>query len=206
MPTKLLGNLSEGLAFIVSAPAGTGKTTLVQMLVQEFPCVVASISCTTRSPRPGEIPDVDYHFLNEKEFQKRVAAHEFLEHAQLYGCYYGTSKETIEMQRKSGKHVILTIDTQGALQLKGKYKATYIFIHPPSLEELRRRLELRKTETPKTIEQRLAKASQELEASSEYDYQIVNDDLRTAYQVLRSIVIAKEHCTEYRTIEKVAVH
>src|ERR1700722_10775590 len=99
MPTKLLGNLSEGLAFIVSAPAGTGKTTLVQMLVQEFSCVVASISSTTRPPRPGEISEVDYHFLNEKEFQKKVEAQEFLEHAQLYGCSYGTSRETVEMQR-----------------------------------------------------------------------------------------------------------
>lgn len=192
-PTKLLGNLDKGLALVLSAPAGTGKTTLVQMLVQEFTCVVESISYTTRPCRSGEVSGIHYHFVTNEEFEQKIANNDFLEYVKLYGYYYGTSQKEIEDQQKKGKHVILVIDTQGALQLMGKFNAKFIFLQPPSMEVLRERLKQRKTETAAVIEERLNWAQSEMEAVRYYDYRIINDDLATAYQVLRSIVIAEEH-------------
>lgn len=189
---NLLGNLSKGLLFIISAPAGTGKTTLVQMLTKEFPHVVASISHTTRQPRQGEIEGVHYHFISKKEFVKRIDDGEFLEYVKLYDDYYGTHKLWVENQLIQGKHVILVIDTQGAELLK-EMKAIFIFISPPSIEELERRLRSRQTETKDMIEKRLLWAKKEMEAQKNYDYLIINDDLAIAYQVLRSILIAEEH-------------
>lgn len=193
MTEKLLGNLKKGLAFIVSAPAGTGKTTLVNMLIKEFPCVVESISFTTRKCRPEEVPGVHYHFVTEEEFKRKIANNEFLEYVQLYGHYYGTAYHTLLELQQQGKHVILVIDTQGALQLKGKFPAVFIFIKPPSLEKLRQRLTHRSTESAAVIEERLDWAKHEMKAAQEYDYCIVNDELTTSYQVLRSILIAEEH-------------
>lgn len=193
MKSKLLGNLDRGLAFVISAPAGTGKTTLAQRLTQEFPNVVMSLSCTTRQPRPGETPHKDYIFMSIDAFEKKIAEGDFLEYVKLYGYYYGTSRAWVQEQMNSGKHVLLTIDTQGALQLKNKFPAVFIFLRPPSLEELRKRLTQRQTETPEVIEERLAWAKRELEAARYYDYDIINDDLDVAYGVLRSILIAEEH-------------
>lgn len=194
--TCVLGDYPKGLAFIISAPAGTGKTTLAQKLIQEFPEVVASISFTTRAPRVGEIQGRDYHFVSEEEFHKRIKADDFLEHVQLFGNYYGTSREWIEERQKERKHVLMVIDTQGAMLLKGQFPAVFIFIQPPSLEELRKRLLLRGTEEEKVVEKRLERASIELEVANQYDYQIVNDDLTVAYQVLKSILIAECHRTK----------
>lgn len=193
MSSKLLGNGIRGKAFIVSAPAGTGKTTLVQRLVEEFPEVTRSISCTTRKPRAGEIHGKDYLFLTESEFQSKIAAGDFLEYAELYGNYYGTCRTAVLEKLNAGKHVILTIDTQGALQLKKHFPAAFIFIKPPSVKELEQRLLNRKTETQAVIAERLQWMQREMEAASQYDYNLVNDDLDLAYQVLRSIVIAEDH-------------
>lgn len=190
---ELLGNLKKGLPFIVSAPAGTGKTTLVKRLVKEFPCVSASVSCTTRSPRPGEHEGRDYHFLTEKQFNDRIVAGDFLEYVQLYDCFYGTSRTAVFKQLEEGKHVILTIDTQGAQKLRELFPAVTIFIEPPSLEVLRKRLMSRHTESPERIKERLEWAEKEMLAAGQYDYIIVNDNLDTAYEVLRSIIIAEEH-------------
>lgn len=198
---KLLGRESEGLMFIFSAPAGTGKTTLVQMLVQEFPRIIASVSFTTRKPRQGELPGVHYHFITEAEFEEKIADDDFIEHVKLYGDYYGTSRKWIAEQHKQGKHVVLVIDTQGALQLKGKIPAIFIFIRPPSLEVLRTRLKNRKSEAPEMIEKRLEWAKNELAAARHYDYQIVNDDLMVAYQILKSVVIAECH-----RVHRLSVH
>lgn len=193
MALNLLGNRKRGLAFIVSAPAGTGKTTLVERLVEEFPSVVANVSYTTRLPRPGEIEGVHYYFINKNQFLEKIAAEEFLEHVCLYGEYYGTSRNRIEEKLNSGKHVVLVIDTQGAIFLRDKYPAISIFVKPPSLDELKRRLTGRGSESRQKIEERLAIAQQEIEALKYYDYEIVNDNLEVAYQVLRSILIAEEH-------------
>lgn len=193
MTLKVLGNLKRGLLFVLSAPAGTGKTTLMHMLADEFDCVVQSISSTTRMPRPGEIDGKNYHFLSKEEFERKIAANEFLESVQLYGFYYGTSKCWVEEQLQQGRHVVLVIDTQGAVLLKQCCQAVYIFIAPPSLEVLAQRLVLRNTETAEHIAARLSIARDEIAAASAYDYCIVNDDLAVAYQVLRSIIIAEEH-------------
>lgn len=196
MKKQLLGNLKKGLLFVISAPAGTGKTTLTHMLVEEFPCVIQSISFTTRAPREGEIDGLHYNFLTKKEFGKRIEKNEFLEYAEIYGDFYGTSANWVEHQRAEGKHVILVIDTQGALLIKDKCAATLIFIMPPSLDELRQRLMLRKTESSNMIEKRLEWARHEIEAEKNYDFTIFNDELDTAYQVLRSIFISEEHRTK----------
>jgi guanylate kinase len=190
---SILKPFKKSLLFVVSAPAGTGKTTLVQMLLREFPNVKASISCTTRAPREGEIDGVHYHFLTREVFQERIAVGDFLEYVELFGNYYGTSKKCLEAQRKSGSHVILTIDTQGAMQLKNKMDAVFIFLTPPSMEELLRRLVNRKTESEESMAVRFARAEKELQLIDQYDYQIVNDDLGDAYQVLRCVLIAEEH-------------
>ncbi len=194
MTQKLLGNISKGFVFILSAPAGTGKTTLVRMLSQEFPCIYESISCTTRPPRPGEIDGKDYYFLSKKEFERKIDQGDFLEYAEVFGYYYGTSQIYVLEQQEMGKHVFLIIDTQGAMQLKKrKFPAVYIFLSPPSLEELKGRLIKRKTENREAIEKRLSWAQAEMEMMTNYDYHIVNDHLNQAYIVLRSIVIAEEH-------------
>jgi guanylate kinase len=191
----------RGLAFIVSAPAGTGKTTLVEMLTNEFANVVASVSYTTRAPRPGEIPGKHYHFISETAFEQMIAGGEFLDYVKLYDTYYGSSRQWIEDNLQAGRHVILTIDTQGARQLQGVFPATSIFILPPSREELRRRLVARRTETECVIEKRLDWADQEIAASDFYDYRFINADLGMAYQVLRSIVIAEDHRQARREIK-----
>lgn len=194
MAQKLLGNLSKGFVFVLSAPAGTGKTTLVRMLSQEFPCIYESISCTTRPPRPGEIDGKDYYFLSKKEFENEIRQGDFLEYAEVFGYYYGTSQTHVFKQQEMGKHVFLVIDTQGAMQLKKKnFPAVYVFLSPPSLEELKERLIGRKTENMEAIEKRLSWARAEIEMMANYDYHIVNDNLSQAYIVLRSIVIAEEH-------------
>lgn len=188
-----LGNKTRGSLFVVSAPAGTGKTTLVDMLVEEFPSVVASISYTTRPKRSDEVEGVHYHFISRAEFEKKIASGEFVEYVTLYGDYYGTSMLWIESRLQAGKDVILVIDTQGALLLQKKCQATYIFIVPPSLEELKRRLTARATESAEKIQQRLAIAEAELSKVQFYDYCIVNDQLQLAYEVLKSILIAEKH-------------
>jgi guanylate kinase len=193
MLSKNLEHSKQGLAFVISAPAGTGKTTLAKMLAEEFPHVITSVSFTTRKPRHGEIPGKDYHFLSADEFEKKIESEDFLEHVQLYGNCYGTSRQWVQEQLRNGKHVIMTIDTQGGLLLKNQFPAIFIFILPPSLNELRKRLEQRKTETPEGIEKRLEVAKKEVEAAHLYDYNIVNDNLEVAYQTLRSILIAEEH-------------
>lgn len=194
MVQKVLGNLSRGICFVVSAPAGTGKTTLARKLIDEFDSVALSVSSTTRKARPGEIADQDYHFLTTEEFEERINKRGFLEYAKVFGNYYGTSKQQVEDKLAKGQHVILVIDTQGAVQLRDEgYRAVFVFISPPSLDELKQRLINRKTDSPASIEERLSWARQEMTMADHYDYHIINDDLDTAYDVLRSILIAEEH-------------
>lgn len=185
--------VKKGLIFVISAPAGTGKTTLAEMLCKNYPRVVQSVSCTTREPRKGEIDGVHYFFLSQDEFKEKIREDAFLEYAQVFDHYYGTTKEFVVEQQNKGKHVLLVIDTQGAMLLKKKIKATFIFIMPPSIEDLKKRMQKRHTEDAQTIEKRISFAQKELAALSHYDYQIINDDLDAAFEALRSIVIAEEH-------------
>lgn len=192
---RVLGEVTKGIVFVVSAPAGTGKTTLVRMLTSEFDCVVESVSYTTRAPRPNERSGIDYHYISDSQFEQMIAEGDFLEYAQVFGKYYGTRKSFITQQRSLGKHVVLVIDTQGALQLMGKLEAVFIFISPPNLEELKKRMISRKSESEESLQRRLSWAEKEIALAPRYDYQIVNNHLQTAYQVLRSILIAEEHKT-----------
>jgi guanylate kinase len=191
--SKLLGNLNKGRLFVVSAPAGTGKTTLVEMLTKEFPCVKASVSFTTRAPRAGEIDGVHYNFIPEPLFEEKIHNGDFLEYANVFGYYYGTTKQSVLDQLDKGFHVILVIDTQGAMQVKKLFDTTLVFIAPPSRQELEKRLTLRKSDSSEVIAKRLQWAEREMETAKRYDYCLVNDDLDTAYQVLKSIFIAEEH-------------
>ncbi len=190
---KVIGNLKRGLLFVLSAPAGTGKTTLVNKLVDEFPCIVRSVSFTTRQPRRNERDGADYHFVTEDQFLKRLEQGDFLEHARIYDFFYGTSKSWVEQQLKSGKHVVLVIDTQGARQIREKADAVFIFVKPPNLEELKKRLEKRQTESKEVIDERLLWADKEIAESKNYNYCVTNDCFETAYRVLKSIFIAEEH-------------
>lgn len=195
MSKKVLGNLKKGRIFVISAPAGTGKSTLVDMLLNEFPDAIAeSCSSTTRLPRSNEIASAHYEFISVDEFQMKIDRDEFLEYAEVFGAFYGTRRQEVERLQNSGKHVILVIDTQGALQLKSVMpSAIFIFITPPSMEELQRRLFKRQTESQEKIAERLAWAAREFEMIPHYDYHIVNDHLEISYQILRSILVAEEH-------------
>lgn len=192
---QLIGNLQEGLLFIVSAPAGTGKTTLVTRLTSEFAKIKRSISYTTRSPREGEIDGIDYYFVSRNVFEEMIINNEFLEYAEVFGNYYGTSKKQVMSQLEKGFHVIMVIDTQGALNIKDKIKNSSIFIVPPSHDELTRRLNRRSLDSKDSINLRLEWAQHEITLAPYYDYKIINDDLEIAYQVLKSIIIAEEHKT-----------
>ena len=193
MTQKLLGNIDKGLFFVVSAPAGTGKTTLVNMLTREFDCVVRSISYTTRKPRGNEVDGVDYFFISKEEFEKKIKNDDFLEYAKVFDSYYGTSKEFVEKNINSKKHVVLVIDTQGAIELKEKGEGIYIFLSPPDIEVLKNRLKNRNTDSKESIGMRISWSEEELSKVKYYDYEIVNDSLEIAYQTLKSIFIAEEH-------------
>ncbi|WP_044882173.1 guanylate kinase [Neochlamydia sp. EPS4] len=182
-----------GRIFIISAPTGTGKTTLVKRLVQELSNVKPSISYTTRKPRVGETDGVDYNFIDKNDFEAKIKAGEFLEYVELYGFYYGTSRVWIEEQQQKGCHIVLVIDTQGGLKLKDKIQGTFIFLAPPSLEELRKRLLARQTESLSVIEERLSCVSREIEQGKKYDYKIINEQLDVAYEALKSIIVAEMH-------------
>lgn len=194
MSEKVLGHLKKGLVFVLSAPSGTGKTTLVRMLTQESPHIVESVSSTTRAPRRGEVEGKDYFFITQQEFAQKIKEGEFLEHATVFGNSYGTLKESVLLEQEKGKHVILVIDTQGVLSLKEQnFEATYIFLSPPSTRELEQRLHRRETETQEVMQQRLDWAKEEMNRISYYDYHIVNDRLDNAYIILKSIIIAEEY-------------
>jgi guanylate kinase len=190
---KVLGTKGKGRFFVISAPAGAGKTTLVDRLISEFPCIKRSVTCTTREARKGEIEGEHYFFLTSEKFNEMIEKKAFLEHVKLFKNSYGTPKQWILEQKDEGNHVILVIDTQGAMKIKETLDATLVFISPPSLEVLRQRLLHRKTESSKSMENRLSEAEREMEMMDNYDYNIVNEDLETAYQVLRSVFIAEEH-------------
>ena len=150
--------------------------------------VVQSISCTTRNKREGEIDGKDYHFLSKEEFMRRRAAGEFLESAELFDNLYGTLEKDVDELLDQGKHVILVIDVQGAMQLEGTEGALSIFVKPPSLEALKERLVGRKSESDETLHIRLARAQEELKQAENYDYTIINDELDRAFAELNTII------------------
>lgn len=190
---SLLGEFKKGSIFIISAPAGTGKTTLVRLLTSEFPQIKQSLSFTTRPRRGNEEQGVHYQFISEDEFLEKIASDEFLEYAKVHGHYYGTSRKWVEDEIAKGHHVVLVIDTQGAMELMKKIAAITIFIKPPSLEVLKERLLHRQTDSIEEIARRIQWAEVELNAIPYYQYVIVNEHLAQAYQVLKSVIIAEGH-------------
>lgn len=175
----------KGKLIIFSAPSGSGKSTIVSYLMKEHPelNLAFSVSATTRAPRGTEKNGVEYIFLSEEEFKAKIAAGEFLEHEEVYpGRFYGTLKEQVERQTEKGENVVFDVDVKGGCNIKKFYgsRALSIFIQPPSVEELRRRLEGRATDAPEVIEQRLSKAAYELTFADKFDHVVVNDDLATA--------------------------
>ncbi len=182
----------SGVLFIISAPSGGGKTSLVKALLEAEPEVRLSVSYTTRAPRPGEANGRDYHFVALPEFERMQQAGEFLESATIYGNRYGTSHKWIEGEQAAGRDVLLEIDWQGAQQVRRLMRgAVSIFILPPSLEVLESRLKGRAQDSAEAVARRLAAARDEIGHVAEYDYVIMNDDFNRAALDLRSIVRAE---------------
>lgn len=193
----------EGLILILSAPSGAGKTSLCRELFKTFPDMKESISYTTRAPRQGEVEGEAYHFVTKEVFERMVAEDAFAEWAEVHGNKYGTALRTLEEARKNGIDLVLDIDCQGAQRLKEQFDGgVYVFIMPPSMEELRRRLEGRSSDAQEVIERRIVRAADEIREARWYDYIIVNDDFETACRELAAIVIAHRRKT-FRMLEKV---
>lgn len=188
------------LLIVISAPSGAGKTTLCDKLLQEFPEITYSVSCTTREPRGEEEEGVDYFFVSEETFRKKIANKELLEYARVHNNYYGTLRKPVEAAFKAGDSVLMDIDVEGAEQVRNVIEALEddhplkegfidIFISPPSVEELRRRLQGRAEDSQDAIELRLRNAEDEMAQAGEYRYQVVNEDLEIAYRRLRDIIL-----------------
>ena len=192
---------TKPLFIVLSAPSGCGKSTLVDMLLQEYPDICYSISCTTREPRGEEEDGLDYHFKTKERFEELIKEDAFIEYAKVHDNYYGTLKSPIQEVLAEGNSMILDIDVQGAAKVRefvrnlpntDPMKIGYvdIFINPPSMEELRRRLEGRGTDAPAVIEKRLANAEGEMARANEYMYRVTNDDLGIAYKRLCDLIDA----------------
>ncbi len=184
--------MSTGRLLVVSAPSGTGKTSIVKPVLGRLTNLAFSISHTTRQSRPGEEDGRDYHFVSMEKFEAKRLQNDFLEWARVHDNNYGTSRKAVQKQLAAGVDVILDIDVQGAMQLKAaaSLPASYIFIAPPSMAELERRLKGRQTENAASLHTRLTNAAGELAQAGQYDYQIINDDLEMAIQTFEAIVIA----------------
>jgi guanylate kinase len=188
----------HGILFVVSAPSGAGKTTLVEAL-RQTPYLFYSVSCTTRAPRAGEIDGEDYQFLSDKDFRVRIEAGDFLEHARVHGDYYGTLRKPVLTNLKSGVDVLIDIDTQGATAIRNcddpviREALSDIFIMPPNHEELRRRLLKRGTETVQQIESRLSTATREMALWRSYRYTIISGSVEEDLQRFRRIMSAESY-------------
>ena len=183
---------NNGLLLVVSAPSGCGKGTILGEILKDD-SFYYSISATTRAPREGEQDGVNYHFITKEEFEQRIAQGGMLEYAQYCGNYYGTPKKEVEQMRDAGRDVILEIEVEGAMKVRALCPdAVFLFIAPPSVEELRRRLNKRGTEAAEVIEERVSQAARELSYANRYDYIIVNGELEKAIQDFRTVVRAEK--------------
>ncbi len=185
-------SVRRGIPFVVSAPSGTGKTTVCRRLVECDPNVSFSISHTTRRQRPAEVDAQHYHFVTRTEFERMVSAGAFVEHAEYAGNLYGTSVGALDAPLASGRDLLLEVDVQGALQLREHRRdARFVFLLPPSLPELERRLRGRGTDAPEVVEERLALVRRELDAVHAFDYAVVNEEVSRSVETLLAIVAAE---------------
>jgi guanylate kinase len=184
---------------VISAPSGTGKSTLIRRLTGEFGAFAFSVSCTTRPPRPGEVDGREYHFLSRDDFERRRSEGFFAEWAEVYGNLYGTPRQATMDLLARGRDIVFDIDVQGARQLKESMgQGCYVFIFPPSRETLERRLTGRGTDSPEILARRLAAAQHEIASSPWFDHWVINDDLDAAYQLLRAIYLAEKSRPAYQ--------
>lgn len=184
----------KGCLIVVSGPSGTGKGTVCSALLEKHKEIAYSISATTRQPRTGEVDGVNYYFLAKNVFEKMIEDGELLEWAEVYGNYYGTPLKKIQERLADGQDILLEIDTQGAMSVKEKFPdEIYIYIMPPSLKELERRLKTRGTDSAESIERRLKSAAGEMEIAERYNYIVVNEQVEQAVEQIAAIVDA-EHC------------
>jgi guanylate kinase len=182
----------SGKLFVITGPSGVGKGTLIREVLRRVPGLELSVSATTRPPRPGERQGVDYHYLSEEEFDRRLREGDFIEHASYSGHHYGTLRSEVEPRLADGKGVLLEIELQGARQIRARMpEAVQVFVAPPAAAVLRERLEGRGTDSPEEIERRLEVARRELEARSEFGQIVVNDDRERAAAELASLVRAE---------------
>lgn len=197
--------MNKGLLIVVSGPSGAGKGTICTEFMKSHTDCALSVSATTRAPREGEVDGVNYFFLTHDEFRKRIDADGFLEHAVFCENYYGTPKAEVMQMLESGKNVILEIEVQGALQVRSHYpEAVFVFVLPPSIEELEARLRGRGTETDEVIAKRLERAKAEFQYIPKYNYILINDTVENAVNRLESIITA-EKCVmsrNYKNIEE----
>ena len=200
MPMQRLQSPRRGLLFVISGPSGVGKGTIVKELLKLRPELKLSVSVTTRQPRAGEMEGVNYYYRSADEFQRMVMAGELLEYAQYVNTYYGTPRHYVEEQLAAGHDVVLEIDIKGAIQVKERIpNGIFIFVLPPTMEELEARLLKRQSEAAEAMRQRLQVAVDELNYLPLYDYQLVNDDLDVAVNKVQAILLA-EHCRVMRNL------
>lgn len=183
----------KGKIFVISAPSGCGKTTLCKKLFEDKLNLLHSVSVTTRLPRKGEKDKRDYFFVSKKEFGRMIDRGEFLEHEENFGNFYGTPKKFVERLLKKGRHILLSIDVKGAMNVRRlyPYESVLIFILPPSFEALKRRLESRMADPAHSISNRLKIAKKEIGYKKKYDYVVINDRLNTAYKRLKDIIVTE---------------
>ncbi len=182
--------MPRGMLIVVSAPSGSGKTTIARKMMEEFPFIKFSVSATTRPKRNGEVDGKDYFFLTREEFEEKIKNGELLEWEEIYGNYYGTLKSVVELALQNGDVLLFDVDVNGAISIKNKFPddSVLIFIKPPNMETLKERLKRRKTETDEQIQKRLERVSMELEKAKYFDYIFINDKLEdTIKSVKRAI-------------------